>query len=114
MKPSPEAKQSVVSLSSLKAASSRLTSWNIVIIFQIKRRFKIVKKSNSESTKADPKDWENTYGIDHLKIGEATPNSDDSKWLIAQLRIGQMKNKVNNEKSLTHECNVLSNILNPM
>ena len=25
-----------------------------------------------------------------------------------------MENKINNDKSLTHECNLLSNILNPM
>ena len=57
---------------------------------------------------------ENTYGIDHLTIGEATHGSDDSKWILAQRIIDQMENNINNDKNLTRECNVLSNLLNPM
>ena len=60
----------------------------------------------------DPEDCENTYGIDHLKIGKAKHDSDDSEWILTQRRIGHMGNKINNDKSLTHECNVLSNLLN--
>ena len=60
------------------------------------------------------KDFENTYGIDHFKIGETTHNLDEYKWLIAQCRIVNMENKINNNKSLTRECKVLSNILIPM
>ena len=37
------------------------------------------KTCKSESAKADPEDVVNTYGIDHLKIGEAKHDSDDSK-----------------------------------
>ena len=39
----------------------------------------MAKKRKSESAKADPEDCENTYGIDHLKIGEANHDLDDSK-----------------------------------
>ena len=51
---------------------------------------------------ADPEDYENTYGIDHIKIGEAKHDLDGSEWLLAQRMIGQMENKINNNKSLTH------------
>ena len=44
-----------------------------------KRKEKLAKRRNSESAKLDPEDCENTYGIDHLKIGEATHDLDDSK-----------------------------------
>ena len=44
-----------------------------------KKKEKLVKKRKSESAKADPKDCENTYGIEHFKIGEATHDSNDSK-----------------------------------
>ena len=44
-----------------------------------KKKKKLVKKRNSESAKADPKYCENTYGIDYLKIGGATPDLDGSK-----------------------------------
>ena len=40
---------------------------------------KLIKKQNSESANSDPKDCENNYGIDHLIIGEATHDSDDSE-----------------------------------
>ena len=75
---------------------------NMVIPFSRKRRLKLVKKRKSESAKADSKDFENNYGIDHLKIGEATHNLDDFKLLFAQRRIVQMENKKGNNKSLTH------------
>ena len=42
-----------------------------------KKKEKLTKKHKSASAKADPKDCENTYGIDHLKIGEANHDSDD-------------------------------------
>ena len=44
-----------------------------------KREKKLVKKRKSESAKVDPKDCENTYGIDHHKIGEASHYLDDSE-----------------------------------
>ena len=47
----------------------------------------MTKKHKSESAKADPEGVENTDDIDHLPI---------------------------DDKNLTHECNVLYNILNPM
>ena len=71
-------------------------------------------KRKSDSATADPEDCENTYGIDHLEIGEAKHDLDDSKLLLAQHSIGQMSNNINNNKSLTHEFNVKYNILNPM
>ena len=85
----------------------------MVILFP-RRRKKLVKKRKSESAKADPKDCENTYGIDCLKIGEATHDSYDPKWIFAERRISQMTNRINNNKSLTHECNLLFNLLNPL
>ena len=57
---------------------------------------------------------ENTYGVYHLTIGEATHGSDYSKLFLAQHSTYQMENKINNDESLTHECNVLSNPLNLM
>ena len=50
----------------------RLKSRSIVILLPRKRRKKKVKNYNSESAKAYPKDYADTYGIDHIKIGEAT------------------------------------------
>ena len=44
-----------------------------------KKKKKLVKKYKSESAKAVPKDCENSYGVYHLKIGEATHDLDDSK-----------------------------------
>ena len=40
-----------------------------------KRREKTGKKAKSEIAKLDPEDFGNTYGIDHLKMGEAKHNS---------------------------------------
>ena len=68
----------------------------------------------SESAKKYPEGVENTYGIDHLKIAEATHVSDDYEWIIAQRMTGHMEDNINNDKSITHKCNVLSNILNTM
>ena len=39
----------------------------------------MAKNSKSESVKAYPEDVGNTYGIDHLKIGEAKHGSNESK-----------------------------------
>ena len=78
-KPATASKKILISLSSLTAASRRITSWNMLILFPIKIREKLVKKRKSESAKADPKDCENYYGIDHLKIGEDTHDLDYSK-----------------------------------
>ena len=44
-----------------------------------KNKGKLVKNHKSESMKAYPKYCESTYGIDHLKIGEATHDWDDSQ-----------------------------------
>ena len=57
---------------------------------------------------------EPTYGIECLNISEAQNNSDEFKWLFAQRRIVHMANNKNNNKGITHECNVLSYILNPI
>ena len=50
----------------------------MVLLHPIKRRKKLTKNCKSESTKADPAGVENTYGIDHLTIGESTHGLDDS------------------------------------
>ena len=71
------------------------------------KKEKLAKTRKTESAKAEPEDFGNTYGIDHLKIGEAKHDSDESELLLAQHRIFQMGNKINNNKILTHECNVL-------
>ena len=57
---------------------------------------------------------EDTYGIDHLTIGESTHGSDYPERLLAQCRIFQMENKTKSNKCLTHKFKVLSNILNHM
>ena len=67
----------MVSLLSLMAAST--TSWMMMILFSRKRRGEMAKNSKSESVKAYPEDVVNTYGIDHLKIGEAKHGSNESK-----------------------------------
>ena len=72
----------------------------------------MAKRLNSESTKSDLEEVERTYGIDRLNIGEAKHDLDDSEWLLANRKIFQMKNNINNYKSITHECNVIYNILN--
>ena len=77
-----------------------------------KNRKKLNKNCKSERGEADPSGMGNTYGIDHLTIFQATHSLDDSECLLAQSRIGQMENKINNDKSLTCEYNKLSNILN--
>ena len=77
-----------------------------------KKKEKLVKNLNIESAKADSKYFENTYGIDHIKIVEATHYSYDPKWILEKRRIFQMENNINNNKSLTYEYNILSNILN--
>ena len=51
----------------------------MVILFPRKKKIKLAKKRKSESAMADPEDCENTDGIDHLKIGEAKHDSDDSE-----------------------------------
>ena len=86
----------------------------MVILLPRKIGGELAQKRKSESAKTDTEDCENTYVIVHLKMGEANHDLDDSKWLLAQRRIGQMENNINNYKSITHEFNVLSNILNPM
>ena len=43
-----------------------------------KKGKKLTKKRKNESTKADQEGVENTYGIDHLTIGEATHGLDES------------------------------------
>ena len=73
-----------------------------------------MKKRKIESAMAYPKYCENTYSIDHLKIGEATHDLDDYELLLAKHGIGQMYNRINIDKSLTHKCNVLYNLLNPI
>ena len=79
-----------------------------------KKKKKNARNRKSESAKLDPEDVGNAYGIDHLKIGEAKHDLYDSKLILAQRRIFHMENKINNDKSLTHECNVLTNIFNPI
>ena len=39
----------------------------------------LAKNCKSERAKADPEDFGNTYGIDHLKISEAKHHLDGSK-----------------------------------
>ena len=78
-KPTPAAKQIVEILSSLTAASRMLASWSMVILFPRKIRGQTSQKRKSEIAKVDIKDCENTYGIDHLKIGDATHDYDYSE-----------------------------------
>ena len=48
-----------------------------------------------------------------LNLGEAEHNSDNKfAWILAQRRIGQITNEIRKYNSVTHECNVISNILN--
>ena len=42
-----------------------------------KKRGKLTKNCKSESAKSDPEYVENTYGIEHLTIGEATHGLDE-------------------------------------
>ena len=79
MKLAPAEKQSVVSLSGFMELSKKPTSWSMIILFLRKIRGELGKKYKSESAKSDPEDIGNTYGIDHLKIGEANHNLDGSK-----------------------------------
>ena len=72
------------------------------------------KKLKSERGKAYPAGVQNDYGIDHLTIGETPHVSNDSELLLSKQRKYQTENKINTNKSLTHECNVPSNLLNPM
>ena len=65
-------------------------------------RVVVATKHNNESAKVYPEDCDNIYGIDHLKIGEAKHDLDDSKRLVTRHSIGQMANKINKDKSLTH------------
>ena len=81
-----------------------------MILFPLKRSKKLAKHCKSEIAKADPEDIGNTYGIDHLKIGEVKHDSYDLEWLLAQRRIDHMKNKINNDRIIKNECNVLSNL----
>ena len=46
-------------------------------ITEKKKERKLTKKRKSESAKADPAGMDNTYGIDHLTIGESSHDSDD-------------------------------------
>ena len=76
-KPALEAKQGVASLSDTSSASRRPTSWSMVILSSRKIRKNKAKERNIEISKVDTEDHENTYGIDHLKIGEAKHDLDD-------------------------------------
>ena len=79
----------------------------MMILPQIKRRKKkLAKKRMSESAKSDTEEVGHTYGIDRLKIVEAIHYSDDSEWHPVKHRIFQMENKINKDKSITHEFNV--------
>ena len=70
-------KQSLIRLSISTSASRNPTSWNIMLPSPRKRREKLTINCKSESAKKYPEGVENTYGIDHLKIAEATHVSDD-------------------------------------
>ena len=66
-----------------------------------------------------------TYGIKRLHLAEtshAEKNSvrkkqnaagHDSKLIFAHRKIGQITNKIQKDKCIVHECNILTNILNP-
>ena len=53
--------------------------WNTMLLLPRKREGKLTKNCKSESAKSDPEYVENTYGIEHLTIGEATHGLDDPK-----------------------------------
>ena len=38
----------------------------------------------------------------------------DSKLIFAHRKIGQITNKIQKDKCIVHECNILTNILNPI
>ena len=79
MKPALAAKQRVVSQLILTISSRKPTAWRVMSLFPRKRRGGVAKKRKSETTKAGSEDVGNTYGIDHLKIGETKHDSDKSK-----------------------------------
>ena len=57
---------------------------------------------------------ENSHELENDYVHESDNDSvHDSELILAQSRIGQMENKINKDKSITHECNVLTNLLNP-
>ena len=66
-------KQSVVSPLSSTTESRKPPSWSMMIPFPRKKDLK------SKSAKSDTEDVGNTYGIDHLNIGEDKHDSDDSE-----------------------------------
>ena len=72
-------KQSVIRMSSLIEVSSKPTHQYMMLLYPKKRREKLTKKRQSEISKAYPAGMGNTYGIDHLTIGEATHSSDESE-----------------------------------
>ena len=80
-----------------------------------KKKIKEQKKNiNSDQSNADPSEDGRIYGIYHLNMGELSHNlGDDSKWLLAQSREGQMANKYNIINSIKREYNVISSFLIP-
>ena len=50
----------------------------MMIIFQIKIRWKWTKRSKNEDAKADPSQDGRNYGIDILNIGKAANESDEN------------------------------------
>ena len=83
-------------------------------IHKEKKGKQLIEKCKSKSAKSDPSEIGRTYGIDHLNLGESTHNLDNNSARILTQRMKfQMANKVSKDSSITHVCNVLSNLLNP-
>ena len=75
--------------------------------------------------KADATEKGRTYSTDHLNLSGTVHESENdyvheadnaaghnSEWLLVHLIIVQMANNINKYKSIIHECNILTYILN--
>ena len=84
------------------------------------------KQHNIKSAKAAAAEKGCTYGIDCLNLAENVHESENysiheaddvsvhnSKLILVKCRIVQMSNKINKDKIIIHECNILTNVLNP-
>ena len=83
-----------------------------------KRKIKSVKSAAEKKGR--------TYGIYSFNIAdtshadndsvrrEENANGHDSELLLVYRKIGQMANKINKDKIIVHECNILTDLLNPI
>ena len=83
------------------------------------------KKRKIKSAKTDAVEKGRTYGIESLNLsetshaendsvrGEENANGHDSEQILALSRICHMEKKINKYKIIAHECNILTDLLNP-